>query len=262
MSRGYIIHAQNTADVDYLHCAKVLAHSIKRVMPDASVTLMTDNDVESNVFDHVVKLPNHASEYAMNNDWQLYWASPYTETIKIEADIYIPRNIDYWWDILKDRDMCISTTVRDYKNNISNTQYYSRKTFNDLKLVNTYSSLTYFRKSNVAERFYTIVRNIFENWQEWREQFNILDDIPTTDVAYGIAALESPEQVILPTFTDMSMIHMKKMITGTYSKDWTRELLFEIVDGNIRINTFTQLYPFHYYIKDWSRTLDSELQYD
>ena len=33
MNKGFVILAQNTKTVDYIHCAEILARSIKNVMP-------------------------------------------------------------------------------------------------------------------------------------------------------------------------------------------------------------------------------------
>mgnify|MGYP003636999146 FL=1 len=111
MDKGFVIIAQNTDLVNYVQCAEQLAESIMRVMPDAKVSLITDNETTSTVFDQVIPLPygDQAtdSDWKLINDWQVYEASPYEYTIKLEADIYVPQSIDYWWDILKERDVVI-----------------------------------------------------------------------------------------------------------------------------------------------------------
>ena len=100
MDKGFVIIAQNTDLVNYVQCAEQLAKSIIRVMPDAKVSLITDNETTSDVFDQVIKLPygDQApdSDWKLVNDWQVYEASPYEYTIKLEADMYMPTSIDYW----------------------------------------------------------------------------------------------------------------------------------------------------------------------
>ena len=54
MSRGYVVLAQNTSDVDYVYCAEVLAMSIRNVMPNAYITLISDDVDDSKYFDKVV----------------------------------------------------------------------------------------------------------------------------------------------------------------------------------------------------------------
>ena len=105
MNKGFVILAQNTEKTSYTDCAEKLAMSIKRVMPDAGVSIITNNRCDWSVFDHVIELPHGDlapdSDWKLINDWQVYEASPYDYTIKLEADMYIPCNIDYWWDVLK-----------------------------------------------------------------------------------------------------------------------------------------------------------------
>ena len=101
MTRGFVIMAQDIENsVTYYNCARALEFSIKRVMPDANVTILT-----------IDKLPygdlDPTSSWKLINDWQVYDASPYDETIKLEADMFIPRNIDHWWDVLTHKDIVV-----------------------------------------------------------------------------------------------------------------------------------------------------------
>lgn len=253
MNKGYVIMAQNTHTTDYMSCAKVLRDSILNVMPSANVTIIGVNELP-----HGDLAPE--SDWKLINDWQVYEASPYEYTIKLEADMYIPRSIDHWWDILKTRDLNICTTIRNFKNEISSETYY-RQIFIKNKLPQTYNAITYFKKSDLACEFFTIVRDIFENWNSYRELLNYCpDDNATTDVVYAIAAsLLGTEKCTLPTFTGMSMIHMKRAINKNISDYWPNEFLYEIRPDLLRINTYPQLYPFHYHIKDFSETIVKEL---
>ena len=57
---------------------------------------------------------------------------------------------------------------------------------------------------------------------------------------------------MLPTFTEMSMIHMKRFVNELPSEDWTDTLVYEVLPDIIRINSYPQLYPLHYHIKSFS----------
>ena len=63
------------------------------------------------------------------------------------------------------------------------------------------------------------------------------------------------EKTTLPTFTDMSMIHMKQFINGTYTEDWTDTFVYELLPNQIRVQTVPQLYPFHYHKKAFADKL-------
>jgi hypothetical protein len=257
MNKGFVILAQNTQDVDYVKCAEALAHSIKQVMPNASVSLITD-DVPNNkeLFDNIIALPygdlDPTGSWKLINDWQVYEASPYEYTIKLEADMFIPQSIEYWWDILKDREIVVSTTIRNFKQEISDIRAY-RRFIDENKLPDCYNAITYFKKSELAESFFSIVRNVFENWEEFRSTLKCNTDEPaTTDWVYAIAChILGEEKTTLPQFKEMSMIHMKQFINGTPSEDWTDVLIYEVLSDSFRVNTIPQMYPFHYQIKDF-----------
>lgn len=260
VNKGFVILAQNTRATNYVRCAEVLAHSIKEAMPEASVSLISDNKPDSKIFDNVIKLPygDQAldSDWKLINDWQVYEASPYEHTIKLEADMYLPRSIDYWWDILMPRELVISTTIRDFKQQISEVKGY-RKFIYANELPDTYNAITYFKKSELAKEFFSLVKIIFENWDEFRKNFKCNPDEPaTTDWVYAIAShVLGVEKTTLPQFKEMSMIHMKQFIIGTPVEDWTDIFVYEILDHCLRINTIPQMYPFHYQIKDFSNKL-------
>jgi hypothetical protein len=245
--------AQNTNEINYVRCAEVLRDSIYRAMPDEKVTIITSDMLPygDTAIDPTWKL---------SNDWQVYEASPYEYTIKLEADMYVPRRIDHWWDILRNRDLNISTTIRNHNNVISNERMY-RQIFDRSNLPDTYNAITYFRKSEIARDFYYLVKDIFENWKEYKSLLDYCpDDNPTTDIVYAIAAITiGVENCTLPAFTDMSMIHMKPAIVNSITNKWYDEFVYEIYDDVLRINTIPQLFPFHYHNKEFSNIIMREL---
>jgi len=241
MTRGFVIMAQDTEKVSYTNCAKALELSIKKVMPNANVTIITSD-----------MLP-HGDTGGYTNDWQVYEASPYDETIKLEADMIIPRSIEHWWDILSVNDVVVSTAIRNFKGELSDCRVY-RKFIDENMLPDTYNSITYFKKSETAKLFYTVVRDIFENWEEYKAilKCNPNEEV-STDWVYAIAChIVGVEKTTLPNFNEMSMTHMKQYVNGIPSEDWTKTLVYEVLPDIIRVNTYPQLYPFHYHIKSFS----------
>ena len=234
---------------DYVKCAKALERSIKNVMPNANVTIITTEMLPYG--DQAVD-----TDWKLQNDWQVYEASPYEYTIKLEADMYLPKSIDYWWDVLKERDVVVSTTARNFKQEITPVRAY-RRFIDDNKLPDTYNGLTYFKKSERAEQFFKVVRDIFENWDEYRAILKCnKDELATTDWVYALAChIIGVEHTTLPNFKDMSMIHMKQFINGTPSEDWRDVLVYEILPNTLRVNTIPQMYPFHYHLKDFCDTI-------
>jgi hypothetical protein len=246
MNKGFVIMAQG---LDYEVCADVLKDSILTVMPDANVTIIT-----TEMLPYGDQAPD--THWKLQNDWQVYEASPYDYTIKLEADMYLPKSIDYWWDILQNRDLVVSTTIRNFKQEVSDIKAY-RRFITENKLPDTYNAITYFRKSELAEKFFNIVRDVFENWDEYKAILKCnVDELCTTDWAYAIAAhILGEENTTLPQFKEMSMIHMKQFINGLPTQDWTDTLIYEKLLHTFRINTIPQLYPLHYHVKSLAKEL-------
>ena len=257
MSQGFVIMA--TGIEQYKTCADTLAQSIHRVMPDAKVSLITDQYfTNSELYDKIIPLPYKdvdSSEWKLANDWQVYEASPYEYTIKLEADMYIPSDIEFWFDILQQRDICVCNTIRDFKGQVSDVSVY-RKFIIDNQLPNVYNAITYFKKSDNARLFFSIVRDVFENWERYTNTLICnKDELATTDWAYSIAChIMGEELTTMPNLPQFSMVHMKQWINNTVSEDWTKELVYECTD-QFKIQTFPQRYPIHYYLKDFSKTL-------
>lgn len=248
MKNGFVIMAQNTQHVNYVECAEALSISIKNVMPEANITIITDD-----MLPHGDLEPN--SEWKLINDWQIYEASPYENTIKLEADMYIPIDIDHWFDILGQKDICICTNIRNYKGELSKVRHY-RKFIDNNKLPDVYNAMTFFKKSKTAEFFYKIVRDVFENWGKYKDSLKCnIDETATTDWAYSIAcSIIGEENTTMHEFKQFSMVHMKQFINNTVTEDWTKELVYEFTNP-LKIQTYPQLYPVHYHIKDFAKKL-------
>ena len=246
MDKGFVIMAQGD---DYVTCAKALELSIKRTMPDANVTIIT-----TDMLPYGDQAPN--TDWKLQNDWQVYAASPYEYTIKLEADMYLPQSIDYYWDVLKERDVVVSTNIRNFRQDISDVRYY-RRFIDDNNLPDTYNAITYFRKGELAEKFFNIVRDVFENWEEYKRILQCkVDELCTTDWAYAIAAhILGAEKTTMPQFDAMSMVHMKQFINGSATENWTDSLIHELFPYTLRINTIPQVYPVHYHIKNFANVI-------
>ena len=84
MSRGYVVLATNNAITDYVKCAEALAMSVLWVMPRAKISLITDQPYNNVVFDQIIQLPHGnlaRSEWQLENDWQIWEASPTTKLL-------------------------------------------------------------------------------------------------------------------------------------------------------------------------------------
>jgi hypothetical protein len=251
--RGYLIPAVNTDQTDYVACAIKLAKSIKRWHPDAKICLLSDRDYsEHEIFDYTKILPFGSSRNKQSDDWQVFRASPFRQTIKLEADMYAASPIDHWWTLLEKRDLVVSLGARDFYDQRTDCRLY-RKTFDKNHLPDVYNAITYWRLSQTAREFFEYVRFVFEHWDQIKRGLRTPDDEPTTDVVYAVvASIMGVENVTLPLGYGPTIVHMKKGIIPIVGEDWTKELIWECVDNGLRINTIDQYGLVHYHIKNWS----------
>jgi len=247
--RGYLIVAQNSDSIDYVACAIQLARSIRQFHPDVKIALLTDSTDKSDVFDYHVTFTHPLSDNPYANDWQVFGASPFRQTIKLEADMIIASEIDHWWTMLEHRNVVISTGSRDFYDQPATSRFY-RKVFDTNNLPDAYNAITYWRLSETAQQFFQLVRRIFEHWAEYKTLLKFPDETPSTDLVYAMAAqIIGPELVTMPFATYPRIVHMKRHMIPTHSEDWTQELTWEY--NPLRINTVAQWGAVHYHVKDW-----------
>ena len=232
--RGYLIPAIGDT---YVACAERLASSIRHFHPDANITILTAD-----------MLPyGDLGGYA--NDWQVFAASPYRQTIKLEADMIAASPIDHWWTLLEKRDVVVSQGARTFYDQPATSRYY-RKIFDANHLPDVYNAITYWRLSKTAKEFFNLVRQIFEQWDSYKKILKFPDDIPTTDVVYAMAAvIMGVENITLPAGLGPTIVHMKRHINHIQTDNWTKELVWE--NDPFRINTVAQWGLVHYHIKEW-----------
>ena len=234
--RGYLIPAVGD---QYVKCAERLRTSILEWHPTAHVTIVTQE-----------QLP-YGNQGGFANDWQCFAASPYRQTIKLEADMLCTSPFDHWWTMFENRDVVISQGARNFYNQPATSRHY-RKIFDLNNLPDVYNAITYWRVSKHAQEFFQLVRQIFEHWVDYRTVLKFADEIPSTDLVYAIAAnILGPETVTLPVGVGPQIVHMKQHMIGTQTNNWTQELVWEHTDPGLRINTVAQQGMVHYYVKDW-----------
>lgn len=262
MSKGILIVAQNTT-TDYVSCARTLAKSIRVTNPHLPISLLTDVVLEDSTFDQIIEFPHMDRSTDTNkfiNDWQVYDASPYDKTFKIESDVIITRNLDSWWAACENRDLAIAHGCVDYKGKSSYIRDY-RLIFDKNDLPDLYNGITYFKKGKVAENYFSHVKFVFENWDKIKSVLRYCpeNEIATTDVVYAIACmLQGIEQCLIPSeINPLKWVHMKPRINNIISDDWTKELFYEILkSGQVKICGYSQFYPIHYVHKPLSKVFE------
>lgn len=258
MSKGFCLLAQNNKDTNYIRQAYALAKSLHRYNDGQRISLITNDivpDKWKEPFDQIIPIPwtdsAEDSDWKIENRWKVYHASPYDETIVLEADMLILSDITHWWKELEKRDVFFVSNVRTYRDEIVTSRYY-RKTFDANELPNLYSALHYFKKGDRAKEFYTLLEIIVNNWELFYSKYakERYQKWCSIDLCASIASkiLGNEKEITDPnsyiTFTHMKP-HVQKWqyvpekwssVIGKYYRN----------DGTLLLGNFVQTSVLHY----------------
>lgn len=225
ITKGFIVVAQNSEEIDYVKQAYVLALSIKKTQPTINnISLITNDQVPEEyleVFDKVLPIPFEddasSSQWKIENRWKVYHASPYYETIVLDSDMLILDDIEHLWEFVKDRELFFTSVVRDFRGEKIFKDEHYRKMFNENHLPNIYTGLYYFKKCELAEIFFDTLRFITFNWQ--RVYFDIAPDTPqkfySVDVSAAIAVMiMGIEDQVVNKNSCFTFTHLKPALQG------------------------------------------------
>jgi len=262
VSKGFLVFAQNTDTVDYVRQAYALALSIKFSQPEInSVSIVTNSPVPDEyqtVFDQIIPIPwfDETVDSALKAEhrWKLYHASPYTETIVLDADMLMLADISLWWEYCGNYDIKFCNRIRNYKKDVIVQDTYHRKTFISNNLNNPYYALHYFKQSDYAHDFYKVLEFVINNWEYCRGTFAPLDPQEWVSMDLAVALASKIYGIEDDVLSPLEFIHMKPAIQGwaTTPISWRNFVNYvlnkkgEFVVGNIK-----QEKLFHYIDKNF-----------
>ena len=118
------------------------------------------------MFDHVVEYPFYYNMNTRQNDWQLYWASPYEYTIAIDCKSLVFESHDNLWDyLIENHSVCLPTSVLDFRDNV--LEYKQLKKYQEeYKLNIACSNLFYFDKSEESVQYFKMLDPICHHWRD------------------------------------------------------------------------------------------------
>lgn len=264
MSKGFVWVCQNNKDTDYIKLSIELARTLKKHNKQNLICVIVDEKslFQSEYVDHLKVLrhdesSDHDKKFA--NEYKVFDISPFTHTIKLEADMLWNSNTDWWWNYLCQHDLVFSVDCLNYKQQIIRDDVY-RPYHRDNFLPNIYNGMTYFRKSIRAKKFYELCKYITQNWQVVKEEIlkRCFDDEPTTDIVYALAyRLLDPINQHLINYKWFKFIHNKPSIHQTRYRYEPSNYYFpvrindEIIFGGYKITA-----PLHYFYKDFLEVLN------
>jgi hypothetical protein len=204
--------------------AYALALSIKCTqLKISSVSLITNDKVPEkyfSVFDEIIQIPwddsAKYSEWKVENRWKIYHCTPYEETIVLDADMLMLEDISLWWDYCSNYDLKFCSQIKNYKLDIVHDTVH-RKAFIENQLPNVYFALHYFKKSDLAFKFYKVLEFVSNNWEWCYTKFapNEYQNWLSMDLASAISVeMLGLSDTVVDITSPLEFIHMKPAIQG------------------------------------------------
>jgi hypothetical protein len=265
MSKGFLIFAENTDNCNYVEQAYALALSIKASQPEIkNVSIMTNNVISEEqrlVFDQIIETPwiteTPVSKYKAEHRWKLYYATPYDETIVLDADMLMLDDITDWWNYCSRYDIKFCSRIKNYKLETISQDTVHRRAFIDNGLTNPYFALHYFKKSNQATDFYKALEFVCNNWEWAYTQFAPVSyqkwlsmDLASAIAIEMIGAYDSVIDVCSP----LEFVHMKPAIQDwpILVDSWQDTVPFVLTSkGDLVVGNIKQPKLFHYVEKSF-----------
>lgn len=260
VSKGYVILAQNTDESDYIRQAYALALSIHATQKVKAVTLLTNDTVPEeykSVFDKIIPIPweDTDSRFRAENRWKIYHVTPYDETMVLDSDMLMLKDVGDWWWYAQDHDLLFCCQTLNFKGDkIDNSVY--RKTFTANQLPNAHFALHYFKKSEKAEYFYKTLEFVVNNWAWCYGKFapEHYQDWLSMDLAAAIALEMAGMNECADACSPLKFIHMKPGVQdwNPVPVFWTQTIPHIFTrDGELIVGNIKQDALFHYVEKDF-----------
>lgn len=265
VSKGFLIHVENTKSTNYVEQAYALALSIKNTQKEVtSVSLMTNDKIPKKyrwVFDHVLEIPwydeTKNTRFKSENRWKFIHVTPYYETMVLDADMIFLDDISDWWNYCSNYDLKFCSKILNHKLEPIEKDSVHRRAFIDNGLTNPYFACHYFKKTDPAYEFYKVLEFVVNNWEWCYTKFAPVSyqNWLSMDLASAIAIeITMDHRSVIDQTCPLEFVHMKSAIQGwpmTF-ETWQNAVPFvlnskgELIVGNIR-----QPKLFHYVEKSF-----------
>jgi hypothetical protein len=195
MNQGLVLFAFNNG-LDYVKLAKDVAKRANTFL-NLPVSLVTDTPVDdSALFDKIFYIEDnsvysktfHDSDRGTKLPWknfsrlEVYDITPYQETIVVDVDYVIQS--DFLNNCFK-----LGNDLLLYKNSFNLSGYDSDefKYINQFSIPFYWATVLYFKKTEFNNIFFQYVRHIRDNWNYYRDLYQIVENKFRNDFAFSIA---------------------------------------------------------------------------
>lgn len=168
IERGFI--TLSTKDDGSMLSSYMFAMSVKLSNDEYPVCLVVDKFKSvptkyEHAFDYIVELPFSSSGIVGGDLWQIYYCTPFEESIYVNPHSLILNDVSYIWDRAISYDVLFSEKTSNFRYGINNKEVPFL--FNDQNKIPTlYTDVFYFNKSDESSRFFKMLDVCSQNWRE------------------------------------------------------------------------------------------------
>ena len=245
MSNGILIFAHNNQKIDYVKIACLNALMIQKNMHTTNITLVTDKEsltstskeLLNKCFEHVLLDSNRHSGKRLYRNIEsknvllffknmdrcnAYNLSPYDETLVLDADYLIMNNsLNNVWNSAEDLLMNKNITPIFEKRD---TRVFQR--LDDFSIPLYWATAIYFKKSEIAEIFFNIIKNVKDNYLFYKQLYTFTSSLYRNDYSASIAAH------MLGGFTENEGGNIKPLPTNSIVTAFENDSIYQISDVN------------------------------
>lgn len=267
-SRGYLTFAQQGERCDYLRAAYGLALSLKATQSQVthlSVLVTPGTKIPPRymqVFDEIIDIPWNdeasTSGWKLENEWKAFHATPYQETVKLDADMLFTQDIAKWWPMMSNRKVTACNSISTYRGATPNGENPYRACFAANDLPDIYTAFMHFGQNDLALELFTQAEIIFQNWERFFEEF--LEPVTrpkfvSTDVVFALAMkLIGPVSDFCSDMGFPNIVHMRSRLQGWENaiagEQWTDQMAMTVTRNlELKLGRHLQILPVHYHDK-------------
>jgi hypothetical protein len=223
-NNGYVILASTDQQQ---RAAALCAYSIKIKNNASSVTMITPdlrsvNQDYEEPFDMIVELPFAAEDNLRANDWQLYWATPYENTIALDCFTIIKEDQTNIWEyLISQHNVAIPQRGVTFRNEIIGRYADDSGVYVIHDFKHLYSNFIFFNKSESSLAYFKLMDPYLRNWRDAVSksvESRFVPDRYDTDLMHSICAWHlGIHEDIVPRRDIFKNIDMRE-ITARYRK--------------------------------------------
>jgi hypothetical protein len=194
MTQGVLIFAFNNEQTDYLAMAEWSAHNVRRYL-NLPTSVVTNTEYTGTAFDHVIHADaesggtRYFEDYDNTVTWHnagrvdAYTLTPYDQTIVLDAD-YVVASTSLKGLLNAQQDFMCHKTAFDMS---AQTDMRGLNTFGRYSMPMWWATVMMFRRSNTAQYIFDCMQMVRDNWQHYRDLYNIDRATYRNDFALSIA---------------------------------------------------------------------------